>query len=61
MKNFNCREDIIYLVRHLAKLLDADFEKRVSAVGLTSSQARVLFYINLKSHLEGNELHQNDI
>ena len=61
MSNWNCREDIIYLTKHLSKLLDADFEKRVSEIGLTAAQARVLFFINKKSRFENIEVHQNDI
>lgn len=61
MEKWNCREDIIYLTKHLAKLLDADFDKRVSEIGLTAAQARCLFFINRKNRLEGLEVHQNDI
>ena len=61
MSNWNCREDIIYLAKHLAKLLDADFDKRVSEIGLTAAQARVLFFINRKNRFENTEVHQNDI
>ena len=61
MNNWNCKEDIIYLIRHLGKLLDIDFERRVSEVGLTASQARILFYINRRSRFENVEVHQNDI
>ena len=61
MEKWNCREDIIYLTKHLAKLLDADFDKRVSEIGLTAAQARVLFYINRMNHFEQEEVHQNNI
>ena len=61
MEKWNCREDIIYLTKHLAKLLDADFDKRVSEIGLTAAQARVLFYINRMTRFEQVEVHQNDV
>ena len=61
MNKSNCRNDIIYLIRHLAKLLDADFDQRVRSVGLTGGQARILFYINRKTNVEKLEVHQNDI
>ena len=61
MSNWNCREDIIYLTKHLGKLLDADFDKRVSEIGLTAAQARVLFFINRNNRFENLEVHQNDI
>lgn len=61
MQKWNCREDIIYLTKHLAKLLDADFDRRVSEIGLTAAQARVLFFINRRMRFEQIETHQNDI
>lgn len=61
MEKWNCREDIIYLTKHLAKLLDADFDKRVSEIGLTAAQARCLFFINRMNRFEHLEVHQNDI
>ncbi len=61
MEKWNCREDIIYLTKHLGKLLDADFDKRVSEIGLTAAQARCLFFINRKNRFDHLEVHQNDI
>ena len=61
MKNNDCRQDVIYLIRHLAKLLQADFDDRVSKVGLTGAQARILFFIVYKTTVENIEVHQNDI
>ena len=61
MEKWNCREDIIYLTKHLAKLLDADFDRRVSEIGLTAAQARCLFFINRMNRFEHLEVHQNDI
>ena len=60
MENFNCRNDIIYLIRHLSKLLKADFDERVAKLGLTGEQARILFFVyrNSKNNLV---THQNDI
>ena len=60
MEKFNCKTDIIYLIRHLSKLLQSDFEERLAQVGLTASQARTLFFID-NCRLEGKEVHQKDI
>ena len=60
MGNFNCKEDIIYLIRHLGKLLQSDFEERVAQVGLTAAQARTMFFIN-RCRLENVVVHQKDI
>ena len=61
MSDFNCREDIIYLIRHLSKLLQTDFDRRVSEIGLTGVQARVLFFIIRKTKYENTVVHQKDI
>ena len=60
MGNFIFKEDIICLIRHLAKLLQADFDNRVAEIGLTGAQARLLFFIIKKSN-ENIEVHQNDL
>lgn len=60
MDNFNCKEDVIYLIRHLGKLLQNDFEYRVTQVGLTAAQARTMFFINW-CRLENTVVHQKDI
>ena len=60
MEKFDCRNDIIYLVRHLSKLLKADFDERVAKLGLTGEQARILFFI-YRNKKEGLTVHQNDI
>ena len=59
--NLNFKDDIIYLIKHLSKLLESDFEQRVSQVGLTGAQARVLFFIFRKNRLENQIVHQNDV
>ena len=60
MEKIDLRKDIIYLVRHLSKLLKADFDERVSKLGLTGEQARILFFIYRNTN-EGIVVHQNDI
>ena len=60
MEKIDLRKDIIYLVRHLSKLLKADFDERVSKLGLTGEQARILFFIYRNTN-EGVVVHQNDI
>ena len=61
MEKFDCRNDIIYLIRHLSKLLQADFEMRVAEAGLTAAQARVLLFIGRKTNVDNIEVHQNDV
>ena len=61
MNNIECRQDIIYLIKHLSKLLQIDFDERVSRIGLTGTQAGVLFYVNYKTNYEKEEVHQKDI
>ncbi len=61
MEKFDCRNDIIYLIRHLSKLLQADFDRRVAEAGLTCAQARVLLFIGRKTNLDKVEVHQNDV
>lgn len=53
--------DIIYLIKYLEKLIDADLDNRLELYGLTGQQGRVLFYIHRKTENEHLEIHQNDI
>ncbi|MCR5185213.1 MAG: MarR family winged helix-turn-helix transcriptional regulator [Bacilli bacterium] len=57
----DCRRDIIYLIRHLSKLLQNDFDNRINQYGITGQQARILFFVNHKTVLDNVEVHQNDI
>ena len=61
MSHFDCHNDIIYLIRHLNKLLQNDFDERIAKYDLTGQQARLLFYINRMTNVENIEVHQNDI
>ena len=61
MPYFDCHNDIIYLIRHLSKLIQIDFDDRIAKFDLTGQQARLLFYINRRTNDENNEVHQNDI
>ena len=60
MSNQDCRQDIIYLIRHLSKLLEADFDNRIAKMGLTGTQARILFFIERETNAN-RVVHQNDI
>ena len=59
--NQNRKDDIIFLVKYLSKLIDKDFDKRLSEFGLTIQQGRILFFVFHKNDLEKIEVHQNDI
>ena len=61
MINKTRKDDYIYLVKHLSKLIDQDFDRRLSEYGLTCQQGRILFFVNRKSVIENKEVHQNDI
>ncbi len=50
-------KSLMYLIRHLQKLIDADFDKRLAEYGLTCQQGRILFFV-ARCH---KEVHQNDI
>lgn len=58
--NENWKNDFIYLIRYLYRLIDKDFNNRLSEYGLTLQQARILFFLERKT-CEGVEVHQNDI
>ena len=60
MLNQERKEDIIYLIRYLQKLIDKDFDKRLSEYDLTGQQGRILFFTANKVR-EGIDVHQNDI
>ncbi len=57
MLNLEKKDNIIYLVIYLRKLIDKDFDVRLSEYGLTGQQGRILFFI---FHSK-KEIHQNDI
>lgn len=57
MLNEDKKDNIIYLTIYLRKLIDKDFDNRLSEYGLTGQQGRILFFI---FHSE-KEIHQNDI
>ena len=59
--NQNRRNDIIFLIKYLGKLVDRDFDSRLAKYDLTGQQGRILFYIAKKTNREKQEVHQNDI
>lgn len=61
MLNEKRKEDIIFLIKYLQKLLDCDLDKRLAEQDLTGQQGRILFYINREVTCHGKEVHQNDI
>ena len=61
MLNEKRREDIIFLLKYLNKLLDSDLDKRLAEQDLTGQQGRIIFYINREVSCLGKEVHQNDI
>ena len=58
-----CKEEpgIIFLTKELNKLITKDFDKRLNSLGLTSQQGHILFYLNRRVNIEGEEVHQKDI
>ena len=61
MMNENRKTEIIYLLKYLTKLIDSDFDKRLSEYGLTGQQGRILFFIHRRTKKDGCEIHQTDI
>ena len=61
MINPNRKNDIIYLIKYLQKLIDADLDKRLEFYDLTGQQGRILFFIHKKTEFDQVEVHQNDI
>ena len=59
--NQSRRNDIIFLIKYLSKLLDKDLDARLSEFDLTGQQGRILFYIAKRTHIDNIEVHQNDI
>ena len=59
--NQSRKEDIIFLIKYLSKLLDKDLDARLSEFDLTGQQGRILFYIAKRTNLDKEEVHQNDI
>ena len=55
------KNDTIYLVKYLNKLIDCDFDHRLQDYDLTSQQGRILFFLHRRSCIENVEIHQNDI
>ena len=61
MLNSNKKDNIIYLVIYLHKLIDKDFDNKASSLGITGQQGRILLFINRKTLCEQTIVHQNDI
>ena len=61
MVNEKRKNDIIYLINYLYKLIQADLDKRLEEYGLTGTQGRMLFFISRRSMQANIEVHQNDI
>lgn len=57
MLNEDKKDNLFYLIRYLKKLIDKDFDARLSEHGLTGQQGRILFFI----YHHDKEVHQNDI
>ena len=61
MLNPNKKNEILYLLRYLHKVIDKDFDNRLAEYDLTGQQGRLLFFIACKTNYENMEVHQNDI
>ena len=59
--NQNRRNDIIFLIKYLGKLLDKDLDARLSEYDLTGQQGRILFYVAKRTNIDKEKVHQNDI
>lgn len=61
MVNQNKKDETLYLLRYLHKVIDKDFDRRLAEYDLTGQQGRILFFIACKTNFENIEVHQNDI
>ena len=61
MLNEQKKDNIIYLVMYLHKLIDRDFDNKASNLGITGQQGRILFFIHICTKHKGIDVHQNDI
>ena len=61
MVNAKRKDDIMYLVRYLFKLISFDLDKRLEEYGLTGVQGRCLFFVAGRTLKEGKIVHQNDL
>ena len=52
--------DILFLIKVLDKRVCEDFDRRLSELGLTSQQGRLLFFV-YKNEVDGHIIRQNDI
>ena len=59
--NQNRKNDIIFLIKYLGKLLDKDLDARLSEYDLTGQQGRILFYVAKRTNIDKEKVHQNDI
>ena len=59
--NQSRKNDIIFLIKYLGKLLDKDLDTRLAEYDLTGQQGRILFYIAKRTNIDQEEVHQNDI
>ena len=55
------KNDTIFLIKYLNKLVDTDFDHRLMDYGLTSQQGRILFFVHRRCCKDDVEIHQNDI
>ncbi len=59
--NQSRKNDIIFLIKYLGKLLDKDLDARLSEFDLTGQQGRILFYVAKRTDIDKETVHQNDI
>lgn len=55
------KNEIIYLIKYLNKMVDKDFDSRLAEYDLTGQQGRILFFIAGRTNIHHLEVHQNDI
>ncbi len=55
------KNEILYLIKYLGKIIDKDFDARLAEYDLTGQQGRILFLIAGRTNIHHLEVHQNDI
>lgn len=61
MINPDKKNEILYLIKYLGKVVDKDFDARLAEYDLTGQQGRILFFIAGRTNIRHLEVHQNDI
>ncbi len=58
---YSKKEELIYLFKKMDKLIREDLDNTLKVYDITSTQGRIIFFINHQTNVLHNEIHQCDI